>query len=178
MNDHTTCLEWLTLIAILLGPIFAVQVQKFLEKGQEKRARRLKIFRTLMSTRATPLVQARIEALNLIDIEFQGSNEKDKQVLSQWKICLDHLNNGLSDPSAADYQNKLSIWSAKLEELNGTLLQKIGQSLGYDFDEVQIKRGAYNPKAHGDIEQENQQLRKGFIELLSEKRSLHVKIGE
>ena len=52
--------------ATLLGPIFAVQAQKWLEAGREKKARMLAIFRTLMATRAALLSQAHVEALNSV----------------------------------------------------------------------------------------------------------------
>ena len=170
----STTMDIITVVAILLGPILAIQAQKIMEKLQEKKSRRLGIFKTLMSTRATPLDAQRVRALNLIDIEFEGSNKEDKSILSQWKICLDHLNSGPSDPAASEYQADLKIWAEKLNELNGSLLQKIGNSLGYDFDEIQIKKGAYSPQAHVNIEQEQQTLRTELIGVLSGKKALLV----
>uniref|UniRef100_UPI002AA29EDF DUF6680 family protein n=2 Tax=Serratia TaxID=613 RepID=UPI002AA29EDF len=58
--------------AVILGPIFAVQVQKYLEQFREKKQRRLNIFRSLMSTRAERLNREHVQALNMIDIEFYG----------------------------------------------------------------------------------------------------------
>ena len=42
-------------VATLLGPVLAVQAQKWLERGREITQRRAWIFRTLMATRATNL---------------------------------------------------------------------------------------------------------------------------
>ena len=39
-------------MAIILGPILAIQAQKTIEVFQETRKRRMELFRTLMSTRA------------------------------------------------------------------------------------------------------------------------------
>jgi hypothetical protein len=42
--------EWITIGAIILGPILAVQIQKSIERYKEKNDRRLNIFKTLMAT--------------------------------------------------------------------------------------------------------------------------------
>lgn len=39
--------------------------------------------------------------------------------------------------------------------------------LGYDFDEVLLRRGSYTPVAHGNIEAENHILREGLLKLLT-----------
>ncbi len=46
---------WLTIIAVIAGPILAVQIQKFLEGLKEKKARKVIVFKDLMSTRAAGL---------------------------------------------------------------------------------------------------------------------------
>ncbi|WP_362807706.1 DUF6680 family protein [Aeromonas allosaccharophila] len=38
-------------VAVILGPILAVQAQKYIERIQDKRNRRMALFKTLMSTR-------------------------------------------------------------------------------------------------------------------------------
>ena len=71
MASFTFTASDLALIAAtFLGPVFAIQVQKFLEKRQGDRARRDRIFKTLMSTRTAVLSLAHVEALNMINIEF------------------------------------------------------------------------------------------------------------
>jgi len=65
-----TISDWLVIVAIFLAPLFAVRVQKYIENNQEKRNRKLTLFRTLMKTRAFPLNPQHVEALNMIDIEF------------------------------------------------------------------------------------------------------------
>ena len=44
--------EWITVAAIICGPILAVQAQKWIETAREKRNRRLNVFKRLMATRA------------------------------------------------------------------------------------------------------------------------------
>ena len=64
--------DWITVIAVIAGPILAVQAQKFVESFREKKQRRSAIFKTLMSTRAERLHREHVQALNMIDIEFYG----------------------------------------------------------------------------------------------------------
>ncbi|WP_373426698.1 DUF6680 family protein [Neorhizobium galegae] len=71
--------DWMIILATLAGPILAIQVQKFLERGRENRNRRLQIFRTLMATRAASVSPAHVEALNSIALEFYGRKNLLKQ---------------------------------------------------------------------------------------------------
>lgn len=92
--------DWVTIAAIILGPILAVQAQKILEGRREKRTRRLDLFRTLMKTRAERISRDHVQALNMIDIEFYGRRifgrrfqiKKEKRVTNAWKTYNDHLN--------------------------------------------------------------------------------------
>jgi Family of unknown function (DUF6680) len=44
--------------------------------------------------------------------------------------------------------------------------------LGYDFDEVQLKRDCYRPIAHGNLEEDQHMLRKTLLEVMAGTRSL------
>ena len=87
----------ISIAAIILGPILAVQAQKYIELRRDIRSRKLQIFRTLMATRATTLAPLHVEALNLIDIEFDAKKKKDKRVVDAWKLYLDHLGDKRDD---------------------------------------------------------------------------------
>ena len=56
--------------AMLLGPILAVQIQKFLEARRELRRAQMNLFHTLMQTRGNRRDPAHIGALNSIDVLF------------------------------------------------------------------------------------------------------------
>lgn len=78
--------DWVIAGCTLLGPVLAVQAQKWVEGFREQRARRLTIFRRLMATRAQNLNPAHVEALNAVPIDFY----KDKKVMDAWEeyfIC-------------------------------------------------------------------------------------------
>jgi hypothetical protein len=157
-------------IAVLLAPLLAIQTQKYLELRRQARERKLMVFKTLMSTRATPLSAYHVEALNMIDVEFYGRRKKDRNVIKAWKNYLDHLNNGPSDES------KRPLWFEKINDLSTELLYEMAISLGYDFDKVHIKRGIYIPKGHTDLEMEQMAIRKGLVEVLDGERALPMRI--
>jgi hypothetical protein len=160
-------MEIISIIAIIVGPILAVQIQKFLERNRENKNRKVQIFKSLMATRGSVLSSTHVEALNRIDLEF-SDNKKYKKVIDAWKEYFDNLSNRAK--SEAD----LKIWAARNEELLANLLFEMGNSLGFSFDKVLIKRNIYNPQAYANIEMENDLIRKGVLQLLSGESSLPV----
>lgn len=147
------------ILAVLVAPLAAVQVQKWLEHYREERERQLRIFKTLMATRAITLSQEHVQALNMIDLEFCG--KKYKKITTSWKEYLDHLGDFPKDD-----EKQLPVWNDKKADLLANLLMIMGQSLGYEFDAVHVKKGIYMPQGHADIEDENILIRKGLIRLL------------
>ncbi|UYP68614.1 hypothetical protein OIU14_02445 [Thalassobacter stenotrophicus] len=160
----------LTILAVLLSPLLAVQITKFLEKRGEKRARRVKIYRALMATRTQRLSPAHIEALNSIDLEF--TDRGDKAVKEAWKALLAHL----SDTSYPKDQN--TQWALKHVDLLVELLFDMGNRLGYQFDKTHLKIAVYSPKAYGDLEEDQMMIRKGVRDLLEGRASIPVKIQQ
>jgi hypothetical protein len=73
--------DWLTITAILLGPILAVQISQWLDRRRDRLYRKIWVFQTLMATRVTTLNQEHVRALNAIEFEFHGSNKGDHRVL-------------------------------------------------------------------------------------------------
>src|SRR5688572_7798687 len=83
--------DWLTLAAIVLAPLAAVQVSEYLGRRRQEREERLRVFKILMSTRASALHPSHVEALNLIDVVFAGTSKADRDIRGAWKQYLDHL---------------------------------------------------------------------------------------
>lgn len=161
--------DFLTIVAIVVGPIAAVQIQKRLEQRREDRARKLWIFKTLMATRASTVSVEHVQALNGIDLEFQGDDYQE--VRTAWRTYLDHLN---SFPK--DDEKRQPVWSEKSVELLARVLIAMGQSLGYEFDEVHIKKGIYFPQAHGDMDLEIRAIRRGLAQVLFGDRALKMEV--
>jgi hypothetical protein len=150
-------------LAVILGPIAAVQIQKWLEQSRNRTERKLKIFKTLMSTRATRVSIEHVQSLNMIDIEFIDKGYQ--KVVAAWRIYHDSLSNG---------DIKSATWMEKNDDLFIELLFEMGTSLGYKFDKVMLRRTAYSPIAHGDFELEQQTIRKGLAKILSGNAALPI----
>lgn len=67
-------------VCALLSPLIALRVSRRLDARREVRERKMKIFRTLMATRARRLSMEHVEALNMIDVEFSERHGPEKAV--------------------------------------------------------------------------------------------------
>lgn len=105
--------------ATILGPVLAVQAQKWLERNREVKQRRAWIFRMLMATRATTLSPKHVEALNAIPIEFYGKDKRLKAIINKWKTYLDHLH---KDTAGARMGGEKSRTACGLTPCDGGLL--------------------------------------------------------
>jgi hypothetical protein len=161
--------EFLTILAVLLAPLLAVQVQKWLEVFREERGRKLWIFKTLMATRAATVSPEHVQALNMIDLEFRGKGYRT--VTIAWKTYLDHLS---SYPK--DDERLQPLWGERRVDLLTSLLLAMGRSLNYEFDEVHVKKGIYAPEAHGLLEDENMLIRRGLLQLLYGNSALKMNV--
>lgn len=155
--------DWLMILAVLAGPIIAVQLTRYVDSRKEQRDRKLQIFKTLMATRAYTISPQHVEALNRIDLEFSNKHKKERNVVYAWKEYLDLLGN-------KDIPQ--DQWTTKRIELLVDLLHCMAQVLNYEFDKTHIKNSAYAPVAHGDIEEQQAAVRKGVIDILEGKRVL------
>jgi hypothetical protein len=153
-----------TVVAILVAPIIALKVQRKSDEGREATNRKLWIFKTLMSNRATRWNPVCVQALNMIDIEFTEKTEKE--IRDAWRELLDHYNDwGRKTPELRHIDDNKDIETAA--NLLAELLVKMGERLGYDFDKVYVKKAWYFPEGLGNIEQEQHALRKAVLSLLS-----------
>ena len=132
----------ITTLAIIVGPILAVQVETCLGRKREERERRLQVFRTLMITRKIPLSGFRIDALNSIDIYF----DRDEEVSKKWREYLDSLNNPNKEKISEDEANSLKD---KADEKFIDMLEVMAKAVGYKkFDKIYIKNTTYLPEVY------------------------------
>ena len=157
-------------IAVLTAPLIALWVNQKLRDGKERKERKEFVFRTLMSTRATGLAQNHVQALNMIDVEFYGDNRKDKDVIEAWKTYHNFLSTPMSNQE---------LWGQKREELLLDLLYKMATNLGYDdLSKTTIKGTSYFPTGHGDMENDQVTIRKGFAQIFEGNRAFPVEVYE
>ena len=153
--------------ATILGPVLAVQAQKWLERGRAIRDRRMWIFRVLMSTRAARLSAPHVEALNAVPIEFYGSDKRLRAIIDAWKAYFDHLNTESTNQD---------LWNQKWNELFVELLHLISQFLGYEFSRVEIAKEVYAPKGHAAIESDQEIIRRGLAGMFSGKVAIPMDV--
>src|SRR5690606_31322381 len=115
-----------------------------------------------------------VEALNLIEIEFNGKSTSDRRVVERWRIYLDHLNETLPDLESPDYSQRLEAWSHRGYDKLAQLLKVMAEALGYDFDEVNLKRSVYSPRGYAELEAEQKWMRSQVLKILN--NELHVPI--
>jgi len=152
------------IVATLLGPVFAVQVQKYLERWRDESEGRKRVFKTLMATRAARLAPTHIEALNLIDLEFPSTKRRFKRLRSAWKAYLTHLNEKAPEDAQVG-----AVFFAKRQDLFEDMLYEMGLALGYDFDKTQIGRDAYSTLYHEKMEADALTIRTKLVEVLTGK---------
>jgi hypothetical protein len=170
--------EWVIAGATLAGPILAVQAQKWVELGRERRAIKVRVFTVLMATRAARLSSEHVQALNMIAIAFYGvrtvfgpyRSKRDQNVLDAWNEYHDNLGATVGVDKAEEQR----IY-AQRDETFLNLLHTMAIALNFGFDRVQLKKGGYTPVAHGAVEEDQLQIRKLAIEVLSGKSALTVR---
>ncbi len=160
-----TTSDWIVILAIVAAPVVAVHVQKTLEVIRERKSRRLKLFHTLMATRAARVSAQHVQALNMIDFEFYN-NERIREL---WKIYLDHFGTQYEE-------SEISLWISRGDDFFIDLLHEMATSLGYSFDRVHLKKGIYTPIAHGDLEMEQLAIRKNLTKILSGEKALPMEV--
>jgi hypothetical protein len=139
--------------ATLVGPILAVQAQKWIERKNATTVERQRIFRALMATRARALDPAHVEALNAIPIAFYGDSRPLQEVTGAWRALLQHFNTATTN-----------TWEETRITLEMDLLQKIAKVLNYDFPDRDM-RNVYFPTAHGNTLAEQDIIRQGLAKL-------------
>lgn len=164
----------LMILAVSISPFLAVFVQRQIDLQRERRGAKLAIFKDLMGTRRFTLSPVHVQALNRIDLEFAGKSSAEREVRNIWKEYLDHLSSLPPDPIAKE--QKMPSWLEKNEDYLAALLVAMGECVGYSFDKVYIKKGIYSPEGHAHEYFENLTIRRGFLELLQNKRSLYTMI--
>lgn len=165
MPSHPpTWFDWLTVLAILLGPVFALSAQRLLDRMREKKNRRTTVYLTLMSLRATPLHPDHVKAVNSLDTVFSGRSAKDHKVRKAWEHALNHLN---TKREGADPE-KSAWWDNRLVDLRVDLYQAVGQAVGYDHSVEYIKSHIYMPIFYGDAELDLLKIRATLAKILTE----------
>jgi hypothetical protein len=88
---HPSWFDWITVAALMLGPVFALFAQRLLDFLREKKNRRVNLYQTVMSLRAVWLNPDSVRALNSIDTIFDKPS--DKPVREAWTAVIARARN-------------------------------------------------------------------------------------
>ncbi|UVI39250.1 DUF6680 family protein [Qipengyuania spongiae] len=116
--------DWLTLLAIVLGPIIAVVITLAFQKHREDRERKLVVVRMLMATRHLPGDPNYSTAINLIPVEFHGKPAV-MEAFKEYKRAT-----GQDRPLLPDGNHRVNQEVATAQtKLISALLQTLGMSV-------------------------------------------------
>lgn len=141
------------ILALIVGPIAAVQAQRKVDEHKQERERRLALFRTLMATRISRAADPRhTEALNLVEIEFY----RDKRVVDAWREYMNHLS----------LEPTIEGWNLTWTNLFVDLLYEMAQALRFkQIDKTRIRQ-AYAPRLYAELDRDQTAIRKGLVRVL------------
>lgn len=158
-----------TIIAVVLGPIFAVLVTRFVDNSRAAKSRKLDIYRALMKTRLIPLHMEHVSALNLIEVEFIDH----PKVITSWKEYLSNL----SEKSPPEEEREIyEQWRNKRNSLLTKLIYEISQVLKIKkIEQLDILKGNYLPQGWESDAWDKLLIRKGLVSVLLGKQSISIK---
>lgn len=162
----------LTILAIVVAPFLAVWAQSQLDAKRTDRAKRHRIFKVLMATRGEELARDRVQALNMINLEF--CQKGDTEVRAAWKAYLDTLNNAPTPTDDPGWIALHTTWVDDCINKSTELLEAMANRLGYSFDKVDILRGCYAPQGHFNERINNADMRTLMLQLLRGESALRV----
>jgi hypothetical protein len=165
--------------ATLLGPILAVQAQKWVERATETRRRKRWIFEMIMSNRATRVADENIRALNSIDLVFRPTvfnGSKNRQVILAWRALFGELTQGLRDGETDAVL--VNSWTNRCNDLYVRLEGAMAAALGFKFTDEELRRGIYYPRAHNERELAQQAILHSVKRLLEGGSAINMRVVE
>ena len=134
--------EFITFLAILVGPVLAVLVQIRAEKRKQMRDQQSVTMRMLVSTRHMVSDPAYSTAINMIPIDFN----RVQSVMEAHKAFVEAVNFVPSDENRQQHSEKIVTKQTKL-------IFAMTQHLGYNLPETDIQTTAY--ASGGFVERDN-----------------------
>ena len=133
---------WLTLLAIVVGPVIAVVITLIVEGRRKSRETQLHVLRMLISTRHLPSDPTYSTAINLVPVEFN----RHTTVMDAWNLYIEAVR---FQPGDGDQTTHDRLLTAR----QTTLIFRIMQALGFSLSESDIQISAY--ASRGQIWRDN-----------------------
>jgi len=165
MHLNLKLVDWLTLFALISGPVMAVGVQLWFTRRQEVRQRQLSVLDTLLAYRGRVLHSDSVRALNTVPLVFY----QHEKVREKFRALITSF--------SADGWNSIPVPQqtiTNMEDALTELLSEMAKVLKYDFDHTEIKGQAYVPRAYGDEQKYQLEARAALLPILRGESSVHV----
>jgi len=134
--------EWLTLLAIVVGPVVAVILTLITEAQRRSREQRLEIFRTIITTRHLPGDARYSSSINLVPVEYNGS----RRVLDAYNAYIEETR---FRAQPGDEEKKYRVLASR----QAKLIYEMANDLGFKLRESDLEIQAY--AADGFIQRDN-----------------------
>lgn len=155
MFSQMTISDLLNIVALIVIPIVAVLIGRWLQNRADKRKDKMQIFKTLMIARVYGWTVDSVNAMNLIDIIFAD----EVVVRREWKSYYSKL-----------CTEKTSFTEEELQEImqaEYAMLQEMAKSLGYKKDIAwEAVHTLYKPKGMEAQMNANQMNQERYAQLL------------
>ena len=153
-------MDIINIIAVIVGPIFAVGITLWWQQRKEKRDAKERLFLTLMAhRRAFPPTIEWVNALNVIDVVFAEHH----QVVQLWHEYYSSL---VNPPANENYQQR--------EHTYLLMLSAMARSLGYRrLEQTDIDK-FYSPQVHADQMHLNWKCQTEWLRVLQSTNKLNV----
>jgi hypothetical protein len=142
--------DFVTILALIIGPVVAVIITLWSQKRSEKKAAKIRLFVSLMTHRGSvPITAEWVAALNLIDVVYT----KHRRVIEAWHDLYDYFHMKPLDPRV--------LAARKIE-----LLSAMSRVIGYrSLRESDITR-FYFPESHQVAVLAQQEVQAEFVRVL------------
>lgn len=158
-----------TIVAIIYGPIKAVDISRKQDIARDSLARKRSILTALMRTRKMGMNPDHVGALNQVQVEFYDH----QKVVETYKSYISNLSESVPSPG-----NDLDNFITRRNDLFFDLLYEMCKAADVPLDRHDIGRLAYVPFGWQTEQAEIQRLRNAMTEVLEGRRPLHVVAGQ
>ncbi|MET4479631.1 DUF6680 family protein [Bradyrhizobium sp. F1.13.3] len=158
-----------TIVAIVYGPIKAVEITRKKDLERDADARKRVILSALMRTRKMVMNADHVGALNQVQLEFFDHAD----VLQAYKAYMGNLSEAVPAPG-----NQLDNFLARRTDLFFDLLHTIAKATGVTIDRHELDRLAYVPFGWQTEQNELQAFRTAMLALLNGQRTLLIAQGQ
>jgi hypothetical protein len=159
----------LTIVAILIGPIAALMIQRFLDQTRETNRRKKELFRIIWATRGFParLQNRHVDSLNMVGLDFAD----ESKVVTTWKEYLDMLNS--TEPS--DETQRPQFYRDRDNKFIDFIFA-MAQVLDYHATRLEVQKQYYSPVAHGTWHDQEAIWREGITRLFKDNNPIPIRI--